>query len=504
MVLYKKIENYCDAHRGKYNRIRNNPWICLWFFGLLEYLSLFGLAVLFGNILFGSLGPVLYSTSAFRENALYLMSAMVTAQATIIALVVSLNLVAIQMSATSYSPRIVDGIRKNPDMWILLGVYLLAISYGFHLIKSLSDAPVDQNSAAWCLILGIYTFLILVVYLWNTIDLLRPDEAVSMLVRDVHAKNFHKKDEEEINKIMEPVFDVVHASVNRFDATTTRVGLKKLSIRLVDLFPTLDQNAISVTTDRFCVNVIRTTRIVIKKDDEFLLQEIITILKEMDKDIIKKATDEKWLEDPAKKVTEALRDIGKYAAEKGLENAFSIVVDALQDVGMYAADKKLNDTTYSVADALRDVGKHAVDMGLEKTTHSVAVALMNVGYQSIKNKDLEIATESVANALGDLGAHVADRGQDLSTKDVIEQLHVLGNLAIKKRQETAASSVANALWRVGKHAVNNDLKVSIKHVIKAIRDMGAHSGKEGLNNTTLAVKDALMHLLNRLSENQYN
>jgi len=60
-------------------------------------------------------------------SARYMLSALVQSQAAIVAIVITLTLIAVQLTASAYSPRVIDIFKKNPDMWILLGCYGVSI-----------------------------------------------------------------------------------------------------------------------------------------------------------------------------------------------------------------------------------------------------------------------------------------------------------------------------------------------------------------------------------------
>ena len=374
------------------------------------------------------------------------MSSMVQAQAAIIALVVSLNLIVIQMCAGSYTPRIVDGMKRNPDMWILLGIYLVAISYGFIILKFVPDSEngKDQFFVSIGLIIGIYTSFILPLYLRNTLKLLRPEEAVSMLIHDVNTDTIRNKDWETDDDIMQPVFDVVYASINRFDARTTRAGLTALSGRLMELFSKLDQDSIKKTTEHFCKNITRTSVIVVQKEDDFVLKDIITLLAKMDTDII-----DMKLDKAANFVTNVLRDVGKHAVDQNLEKTISSVTEELRNVGEHAVEMGRDDATWAVAIALRDVGKHAVDNGRDDAAWAVADALEHVAKPAASKYNLEYATSSVADALGALGMHVADKGRDSATRAVVDALHHVGTCVADKSLNNATLSVVDTLRMMG-------------------------------------------------------
>jgi uncharacterized membrane protein len=93
---------------------------------LLVYFSFFVVVSLICNYLFYNYFNS-YHTDA--DSARYMLSAMAQAQAAIAAIVITLTLIAVQLTASAYSPRVIDVFKKNPDIWILLGVYVVSISY---------------------------------------------------------------------------------------------------------------------------------------------------------------------------------------------------------------------------------------------------------------------------------------------------------------------------------------------------------------------------------------
>lgn len=69
-----------------------------------------------------------FPTEPDPDSARYLLSALVQSEAAIIAIVVTLSLVAIQLAATSYSPTIIGIYQKYPYFWLLIIIYI-GISY---------------------------------------------------------------------------------------------------------------------------------------------------------------------------------------------------------------------------------------------------------------------------------------------------------------------------------------------------------------------------------------
>ncbi len=87
---------------------------------IFEYIFLFNLVLLVVTYVFAHLDPFHTEPTSAR----YMLSALIQSQAAIVAIVVSLTLIAVQLTASAYSPRVIRIFRDNPDMWLLLGLYL--------------------------------------------------------------------------------------------------------------------------------------------------------------------------------------------------------------------------------------------------------------------------------------------------------------------------------------------------------------------------------------------
>lgn len=83
-----------------------HPWIArpFWYFALL--VVVLGVCHCVFNYF------ELYHTDA--DSARYMLSAMVQAQAAIVAIVITLTLIAVQLTASAYSPRVIDIFKKIP------------------------------------------------------------------------------------------------------------------------------------------------------------------------------------------------------------------------------------------------------------------------------------------------------------------------------------------------------------------------------------------------------
>jgi hypothetical protein len=181
----------------------------------------------------------------FFDNERYLISALVQSLAATIALVVSLSLVAVQLAAQSYSARVIDVYKNNPDMWILLSIYIAVIFYGLGLLKviDIGVAGINMEFAIFAAyFLGFFAFVCLVPYMLKTLDLLKPSVVIKLLAADITKEKILetlKKDGEIADKDpVQPIIDMINAALERNDYETVRNGLKAIK----NLFDDVDQS----------------------------------------------------------------------------------------------------------------------------------------------------------------------------------------------------------------------------------------------------------------------
>ena len=143
-------------------------WCKTWWKSILTYIILLGLVSLIFPKSFTTCNIPLCSSAS---SAKYLLSALAQSQAAVIAIVVTLTLVAVQLSAQAYSPRVITIFQKSADFWILLVAYVFSIILDVILLETIPDnikgLEMKVRSATF---LAIFAFLALFPYMWNTIN----------------------------------------------------------------------------------------------------------------------------------------------------------------------------------------------------------------------------------------------------------------------------------------------------------------------------------------------
>jgi hypothetical protein len=304
-----------------------------------------------------------------------MLSALVQSQAAIVAIVITLTLIAVQLTASAYSPRVIDIFRKNPDMWILLGCYGVSIFYGLIVLKLVEGVEREFVScvsiwfefyvslAYW---LGAFTFVALFPYMWNIMGLLKSENIIKRLAKEItkdkilkeeHLKKESKDRLEEIREKdpLQPIMDIIHASIMKYDLETTRVGLTTLTRQVTKIIDSDIEEKISM---RFCERHLRQAgRLAASgmEDDELAIMIIDSL------EIFGESTAAKRLEHATKKAAWVLGEVGEIAAEKG---------------------KLLEKVTWQAAFSIGVVGTAAAKEGLEGATSKATISLAELTISS--------------------------------------------------------------------------------------------------------------------------
>ena len=431
----------------------------LWSGRIFVYSLLLLLVIFVGAIVFAKFN--LFHTDV--TSARYMLSALVQSQAAIVAIVITLTLIAVQLTASAYSPRVIDIFKKNPDMWILLGCYGVSIIYGLFLLKMVegTEDEVVSQSAIWTLgsvsisfefcvsmayWLGVFTFVALFPYMWNIISLLKSENVIKRLANKITkdkileyiklAKTSGGVEKRLVADPIQPIVDIIHGSIMKYDLETTRFGLKKVTDQVLKIISPGDEEE---SLWCFCNQLTRVGGLAISREDA---ESTIEVSKNLE--IFGTSTAEKELENATVYAVWSLGKVGKAAAGKELEGAISQVARSLGEVGTAAAGKELEGATQQVAKSLGEVGTTAAGKGFENASVYAVGSLENVG-KAAAEKGLENATVLAARSLGEVGKAAAEKGLENATVYAVRSLGEVGTTAAGKGLENATEQAAGSL-----------------------------------------------------------
>jgi len=256
------------------------------------------------------------------NSARYLLSALVQSLAAIIAIVVTMTLVAVQLTASTYSPRVIDIFKKDWGMWLLLVWYGLSIFFGLFVLEMIGGEYRNLGhrgvSLEFCVFLaysmGIAAFVGLFWHVGNVINILKPETIIKRLAVKITKDNILNSKKYPEKDPIQPIMDIIHGSVMKYDIATTRIGLKVVTDRVIKIIDLGGEEEISPC---FCDHFERVGRLTINMMDDESTVEVIKNLYSF----WKLAADEKRHENVTSLVTESIYSVGETAAEKGLVSA---------------------------------------------------------------------------------------------------------------------------------------------------------------------------------------
>jgi hypothetical protein len=473
----------------------------LWTDCIFVYSGLFLLVIFVGSILFTKFN--LFHTDV--NSARYMLSALVQSQAAIVAIVITLTLVAVQLTASAYSPRVIDIFKKNPDMWILLSVYGFSIFYGFIVLKLVEGAEGEavSQSVIWSLgrfsisfefcvslayWLGAFTFVALFPYMWNIIGLLKSGNIIKRLATEITKDNILYRKEDPIL----PILDIIHGSIMKYDIETTRVGLGVVWRKVIEI---IDSNSEKSISKLFCKHLNRVSGLAVNKMDDVSTSVVILTLQ-----YFAENTAEKGFKFAPEKAAKSLGEVGITAAKNGFECATAQAVESLGYVRRTSAENNCEDATSKATKSLEEVGKAALEKGLEDATEQFARFLGEVGKAALDEgmakgaarslcevgraaleKGFEDAAEQAVLSLGEVGKAALEKGLEDAAEQAVLSLGEVGKAALEKGLEDVAEQAARSLGEVGKAAADEGLENAAEEAARSLGEVGKAAADEGLN-----------------------
>lgn len=124
------------------------------------------------------------------DTARNYLNTIVSSLSTILALCISIILVAIQLTASNYTHRVLDFYVRLPYNVSLFSIYLITIVHSFYLMTQIKARGGDQlpprlqPEMSADLVLVVICFLSLLAYMYAIIQLLKPERIIELIIRD--------------------------------------------------------------------------------------------------------------------------------------------------------------------------------------------------------------------------------------------------------------------------------------------------------------------------------
>jgi hypothetical protein len=436
------------------------------------------------------------------NNARYLISTIIQYQAAIIALVISLTIIAVQTTASSYGSRVIPIFKRSPDLWILIALYFFSLLIGLFLLLHLDGVinyfSFDQNYLFLSqiitiklrdivildFIIGLCSFLALIPYLLNTIDLLKIERLIKIFSTGITKKDFLHPEIE--NNAFEALSNLIHISIKQNDISMTKFGLNELIKKFKEIWPTecngLEGKSI---VQNVRGELIRCCDFAAEKKDDRIFGENIKIFQEF-YDII---PSEEQYKDLKHNALNGYRIIGKIAIKNDLEDSIRIIIENLSElIKFYITNNQKDESSFvretfkeffwlsikndqieaieNIVSKLDSINQYIAPNAVFKKDLSRNLILLNqIGIYAIEN-DFETIPEKVITSIELIGKIIIVQNDlEFLNDDILFHLTILGNTAADKENKRCFSLVKKALGNLGKEVKfdKGKLKESKEH-----------------------------------------
>jgi len=310
-------------------------------------------------------------------SAQYLLSAIAQAQAAIIALVVTLTLVAIQLISQTSISKISDffGSFKNYPFWLLLILYVVLISYAIIVLGSVDEMNKSlANRISYSIFLSVFALIALVPYIQNVLHNLKPENVLYILIKNVNKYNF------EMDENLVSAVAIIKHGIKVYDIGLYHFGIDKLYEFFKANYETTED--IEKNIHIFCdvLEDIYIFSFLVKNEDAIL--KIENILNEMFTIFSKKNELKKEL--IIELIIKLFKNIGIFSVKHDMKESTYKMINSCMDIGLTNSKNALWYPTTWVVDAIGIVGIDIAKKGLfESGTAVYAIRyICDSGYEN--------------------------------------------------------------------------------------------------------------------------
>jgi hypothetical protein len=451
------------------------------------------------------------------DSGRYFLSSLVQCQAAIISIVISLTLIAVQLTSQKYSFKTVDIFKKDPDLWILLVCYIISISYEFLILKEIKgSAFITENLGYFVSIaylLGIFTLLVLIPYILNTINLLRSDTLILRLIDSINPENFPEKRiylNYNPHDPVQTIFDVIHTSIKNYDISTLDFAITQLLNRMSLI---LQKDSVirsnDTVSDYFSKNMERAGLLAIDKRDSDVIAIIIQALENFGKLDSKKIDGSNTIS-----AIIALENLGLYSSEKNIEDVTHEIVNSIRTLGWIGTQRKIRNVTSSAISALAQIDRNIATKSSnfprsQEIGDKIVFAISNIGDEIVRNADpIKISEDryAICDPVVSLYSIAQTRFEKQKYSDLSEIIHSIGNLGYYLAAKCTDESVFERSFREVSESLDNlgDLSAEFNidpptsETIKKLGELAEISIERNLNEMTLQTISSLLRIYSKI------
>lgn len=468
-------------------------------------LSMIFVTLFFCCILSGDNNTQSVHLESFRD----MLTALVTSEAAIFAIVISLSLIAIQLATSSYSVRIIDIFLEDSYFRNTFYIYIFAILCELFLLMTLKYKllePYINILSAISYIFGIILLYLLMLYIENIMSLLKPNRIIDRLEQSANSWTISRDDQPGgEHDLLLPITDIVISALKRYDESTLRYGLETIKELIIHMINDRNPEVKRYKIKSFVFYHFRLiTRLAIEKKDENTINKLFFELGNIGEEAIRKD-----LEEIALDAIDFLKEFGKMAANENFKLVVSEIASPIEKIGLSAIERKtheipadrkhtLGNIAYNSTNSLEDVSISGIQNEIEAGAWYSAYALGRIG-ESAAKQEFERVASGASGSLGSIGERIIQHlGENIGRR------HSNESITLRERKATIESIVdmiADTLGKVGVASAKKKLGGPASISATGLCSMGREAIDKNLENYVVdQIRQSLQDIQSASSE----
>jgi hypothetical protein len=359
------------------------------------------------------------------NSARVLLGALIKCEATIIALVITLTLVAVQLTSSSYTPRVAKIFANSPHMYLLLGIYIVSIAYSALILQLVTgvDGSVPllmELWISWAYWLTIFLAIALIPYIFYILESFSPETFITRMSIHLTKETILQQEK---NDFLNLIFDVTHNSIMKYDTATIRSGLNLVTIQMsnqVSEKNTIGENSKIVQV--FCAHLERCARQAIDLHDEEMLSIILDQFERIGTHCARNKFD-----NPTLQIITIISEVEKLINVKDIPGSLNRVRELTRSIGKISIENKFRETPGRIMFCQDTIAKHAIDKITPQDNFSLYSAILENSVDSlIEFTGLGITTGQPGIVNGSL-AHLKSIGEYSVRQDILFPLYYIAD-----------------------------------------------------------------------------
>lgn len=422
--------------------------------------------------IFGAGFGLLFPYKAIDVNsARYILSALIQSQAAVISIVISLTLVAVQLTAQIYSPRITEFFKKHLIMWCLLASYIVSIAFSsfllIHLVGTdLTNSAITRILLYFSFFLAFFLFLALIPYIYITMDLLNADTVIKRLTAAIQIPDILAPEQDPF----QPVFDVIYGAIKRFDFIAMSNGFTQIITSYEKIvMENRKHSQLRYIISRFFDDFKRCGLLLIEMREEKFVFEVVNKLSRIGNWSVENKKDSSF-----NYCIITLTDIGIKAAGNGLCPPLNEVITSIdeisQDRELIKGGPNYQNTNSKIRLLLKcqeELGIAAISNNREDSAKKVIYSIQNVAKRIVED-EMTDAYNDMATVFSTIGTEALEKKSTLVMSEVLDSIEKICYMSIESKHIKLADDFLRILKSLGLTAEKLGLEKQIKIILNSI------------------------------------